>query len=142
MRSGEANRVHWIDVDVERRIITLNDPEKGGTTRMFRMSRKLARMLSALPKKGERVFNNTLVSMRSAFFASRKRAAKKLGNPRLMRITFHTFRHCKATMEYHKTKNLLYVKEFLGHRKVDPQPCTYSLKEFCSVCNQTSSIQQ
>lgn len=28
-------------------------------------------------------------------------------------------RHWKATMLYHQTKDILYVKEFLGHRKID-----------------------
>jgi len=119
MRSGEAGRLRWIDVDMERKILTLNEPGKGGTARMFRMSGKLASMLDGLPRYDERVFKNTSDSLRSSFFVSRMLAAKKLGNPRLKRITFHTFRHWKATMEYHKTKDLLYVKEFLGHRRVD-----------------------
>ncbi|MEM3719709.1 MAG: tyrosine-type recombinase/integrase, partial [Candidatus Bathyarchaeia archaeon] len=40
-------------------------------------------------------------------------------NPRLLRISFHTFRHWKATMEYHKTKDILYVKKLLGHKKIE-----------------------
>ncbi len=34
-------------------------------------------------------------------------------------ITFHTFRHWKATMLYHQTKDIIYVKEFLGHKKIE-----------------------
>ncbi|MEM2447559.1 MAG: tyrosine-type recombinase/integrase, partial [Candidatus Bathyarchaeia archaeon] len=33
-------------------------------------------------------------------------------------ITLHTFRHWKATMEYHKTKDIVYVKELLGHKNI------------------------
>jgi integrase len=44
--------------------------------------------------------------------------AKKLGNSNLNRITLKTFRHWKATTEYHKTKDLLYVKELLGHKSI------------------------
>jgi integrase len=36
-----------------------------------------------------------------------------------MRIGFHTFRHWKATSIYHQTKNILLVKEFLGHASLD-----------------------
>jgi len=36
-----------------------------------------------------------------------------------MRISFHTFRHWKATNLYHQTKNILLVKEFLGHASLD-----------------------
>jgi hypothetical protein len=41
-----------------------------------------------------------------------------LGNPRLMKIKLKTFRHWKATMEYHRTKDILYVKELLGHKNI------------------------
>jgi len=40
-------------------------------------------------------------------------------NPRLLKIHFHTLRHWKATMEYHRTKDLLHVMAFLGHKKSD-----------------------
>jgi integrase len=46
------------------------------------------------------------------------RTAHKFGNPRINRITFHTFRHWKATMEYHKTKDILYVMRLLGHKNI------------------------
>ncbi len=48
----------------------------------------------------------------------RARTAQKLGNPRLKQITFHTLRHWKAAMEYHKTKDTLYVICLLGHKNV------------------------
>ncbi|MFC1487495.1 hypothetical protein ACFLRN_07415 [Thermoproteota archaeon] len=31
MRCGEANRLLWTDLDPEKRILILNDPEKNGT---------------------------------------------------------------------------------------------------------------
>jgi integrase len=48
----------------------------------------------------------------------RARIAHKLQNPRINRITFHTLRHWGATMEYHRTKDILHVKERLGHRSI------------------------
>jgi integrase len=120
MRCGEANRLQWQDVDLERQIITLNRPEKGGNPRLFKISAKLASMLGAMPKKTPYVFGyNTLKSKFRSLHIARKKAAEKLGNPRLLRITFHTFRHWKATMEYHKTKDLLHVAQMLGHKSID-----------------------
>ncbi len=58
-------------------------------------------------------------SKRSTFLEARKVIARKLQNPRLIRITFHTLRHWKATVLYHQTKDILYVKEFLGHKKIE-----------------------
>ena len=57
-------------------------------------------------------------SLKSAFLNLRKRQAVKLHNPRLLKIGFHTFRHWKATILYHKTKDALYVRDFLGHKSI------------------------
>ena len=35
-----------------------------------------------------------------------------------MKITFHTFRHWKATTEYAKTKDILRVMKMLGHKSI------------------------
>jgi integrase len=57
--------------------------------------------------------------MRSCFFMQRRRISKKLGNPEILKVHFHTFRHWKATMEYHKTKDLIHVQELLGHKNIE-----------------------
>ena len=36
----------------------------------------------------------------------------------MTQITFHTLRHWKATMEYHRTKDILHVKQLLGHKSI------------------------
>jgi len=43
----------------------------------------------------------------------------KLGNPRILRIHFHTPRHWKATTEYAKTKDIMHVQSMLGHRRIN-----------------------
>lgn len=40
-------------------------------------------------------------------------------NPRILSIHLHTFRHWHATMEYHKTKDILHVMKRLGHRRIE-----------------------
>ena len=57
-------------------------------------------------------------SLRRTFERQRKRLALKLGNPRLLQISFHTFRHFKGTMEYYKTKDILHVMQILGHKRI------------------------
>ena len=117
MRSGEAKRIQWIDIDSERRIITLNEPEKGSNARAWKVSSTLISMLNNLPKKSERIFGDgPISSLKTTFYKARKRISKKLQNPRLLRISFHTFRHWKATMLYHQTQDIHYVKRFLGHK--------------------------
>jgi integrase len=121
MRSGEAKRLKWTDVDFQRRIITLNEPEKGSLPRIFsNLSGKLLSMLNALPRNSPYVFGDcTLNSLKATFGRARRRLAFKLQNPRLREIHFHTLRHWKATMLYHYCKDILVVKEFLGHKEID-----------------------
>jgi integrase len=98
MRIGEALSLRWIDVDIERNTIRCT-PEKHGNPRMFKVSTKLISMLNLLPKNSERPFGKTQVrSCIWTFVKQRKRLAQKLQNPRLDQITFHTFRHWKATI--------------------------------------------
>ena len=109
MRSGEAKRLEWTDIDREKNIITLNAPEKGSNPRMWRVSTTLIEMLYALPKATTQVYTGSLKSMKTTFIKNRKRLAQTLQNPRLLRITFHTLRHWKATILYHQTKDPYYV---------------------------------
>lgn len=120
MRAGEANSLKWIDVDVQRQVITMNAPEKNSNPRIFKVTNKLIAMLNALPKTDEYVFGKSQACYRNAtFYKSKRTIAKKIQNPRLLRIHFHTLRHWKATILYHETKDILYVKQFLGHKRID-----------------------
>lgn len=120
MRIGEALALKWTDINFESRTISVNDPEKNSNPRILSVSSKCMDMLNGLPRKSERVFGESTPQCKSwCFKDQRERLAKKLGNPRLLRITFHTFRHWKATMEYHKTKDIIHVKEMLGHKSIE-----------------------
>ncbi len=118
MRSGEAKRLQWTDIDKEKRVITLNDPEKGSNPRMWRVSETLIEMLNAQSRTTQFVFNGSLRAMKTTLDKTRKRLAERLQNPRLLRIHYHTFRHWKATMLYHQTKDPYYVQHFLGHKSI------------------------
>jgi integrase len=72
-----------------------------------------------MPRKSDFIFYPAKVpSVTSTFTEAKKRIACRLNDPRLLRITFHTFRHWKATVEYHRTKDILHVQELLGHRNI------------------------
>jgi integrase len=120
MRRGEAKRIEWTDVDTQRNIIALNAPEKHSNPRMWKVSPRLIAMLNALPKNSQRVFgDSSMDSMKSMLLTLRKKLAFKLQNSRLRKINFHSFRHWKATMLMHQTKNdTYYVKTFLGHKSI------------------------
>lgn len=117
MRCGEACQLKWIDLDLVNNSVRIT-PEKGSDARILRMSSKLIDMINGLPKNSQSVFNAITDSMRKSYQLQRKRIAAKLQNPRLLQVTFHTFRHWKATMEYHKTRDILHVMQLLGHRNI------------------------
>lgn len=119
MRVGETMRLRWIDIDTKRNIITLNYSEKRGKNRMFKVSSQLIQRILTIPRKSEYVFNNSKISITSNFYMARKRLAFEHKNPRLLRISFHTIRHWKATREYHRTKDILHVKNLLGDVSID-----------------------
>ncbi|MEM2968653.1 MAG: tyrosine-type recombinase/integrase [Candidatus Bathyarchaeia archaeon] len=121
MRSGEAWQLRWCDVDLESCTVRVT-PEKGSNPRIIHFSKKLAGMLEALPRiYGDRVFSlpsQPLDHFRDNFRKQRWRIARRLQNLRLNRISFHTFRHWKGTMEYHRTKDILHVMRLLGHKNI------------------------
>jgi integrase/predicted RNA-binding Zn-ribbon protein involved in translation (DUF1610 family) len=119
MRRGEAKRIEWINIDSEKNTITLNHPEKHSNSRMWKVTPQLIAQLNALPKTSVKVFGESRMdTLKTAFLRLRKKQAKKMQNPRLLSIGFHTLRHWKATTLYHRTKDPLYVRDFLGHKSM------------------------
>jgi site-specific recombinase XerD len=123
-------------------------PEKGSNPRVFKISTKLAAILNNLPKKSEKIFGYRNVRyLERLFRQQRARAAQKLANLRIKQIHFNTLRHWKATMEYAKTKDLLRVKQFLGHKKFEntlkyTQLINFESDEFVCKAAKTSAKQR
>ncbi|MEM3602778.1 MAG: tyrosine-type recombinase/integrase [Candidatus Bathyarchaeia archaeon] len=117
-RLGEAFNLKWTDIDLISRTIRIT-PEKGSEPRIFCISEKLATMIGCLPKTSDRIWiYKSARNIEREFRRERKRIAHKLGNPRILQIHFHTLRHWKATIEYAKTKDILYVQKLLGHKSL------------------------
>jgi len=145
MRIGEAWNLKWTDIDFVNLTLSVT-PEKGSHARMFKVSNKLLSMLNLMPKKSEKIFGTyELRGCRSSFVRQRKRTATKLQNSRINQITFHTFRHWKATMEYHRTKDILYVMRILGHKNIKntliyTQLVTFQNEDY--VCRAAADLKQ
>jgi len=120
-RCGEIWQIKWGDVDFESKVVNIT-AEKNSNPRVTHLSNKLLEMLSNLPKAyGDRIFSRPTMrvdNFGSLFSFQRKRLTKKIGNPRLLKIHFHTFRYWKGTMLYHETKDMYYVMQRLGHKQI------------------------
>lgn len=121
-------------------------PEKGSDPRIFKISPKLLAMFLTMPKKGVYIFGNHPVEgYRTCFTRQRTNAANKLGNPRILQITLHTFRYWKATMEYHRTKDILYVMRLLGHKNIKNTLIYTQLIEFREdefICKVAKTVEE
>jgi integrase len=122
-RPGEMWRVKWIDIDFQGSTLTINNPEKGSRARRLKVSSQLIGLLSSLPRKSDYVYRKNpkarLDTLQTYFMRERKKVAKALNNSKIQSITWKSLRHFKATMEYHRTKDILYVKELLGHVNIN-----------------------
>jgi integrase len=116
-RIGEAHKIDWSDINLETRTVNI-PPEKNSNPRILPISPKLAAMLNHLSQLKPRMLPKKLSSFRTCYDKMRQRTTTKLQNPRLLKITFHTFRHYKGTMEYHTTKDIIHVKYVLGHKDI------------------------
>jgi integrase len=117
MRIGEAHKLKWIDMNLINKTVNIT-PEKGSNPRILPISDKLIAMLNSLQKEREYILPKNQGTFRSNFNGQRIRTAEKLQNPRIRKISFHTLRHWKGTMEYHKTKDIVHVKYMLGHKEI------------------------
>jgi integrase/predicted RNA-binding Zn-ribbon protein involved in translation (DUF1610 family) len=117
VRTGEAWRLKWVDINPENRTVRIT-AEKGSKPRTLKISRKCYAMIDSMPRESEKIWPAQLHSIRVNYHRQRMRLARKLKNPRLEKITFCTLRHWYATNLYHQTKDILYVKNALGHRFV------------------------
>ena len=77
-------------------------------------------MIDNLPKKAERIFPATYATMAQSMRILRRKTARKLQNPRILNITFKSFRHYGGSWLAHITEgNVLTVKKALRHKRVE-----------------------
>jgi integrase len=115
--SGEAWKLKWTDLGQRTVNIT---PTKNHLARTLPISENLLSRLLQLPRVNDRIFaNKDLDDFRTNYEQIRNNLSKKLNNPRIRQIAFKSFRHWKATHEYHKTKDILHVKWLLGHKRLE-----------------------
>ena len=93
----------------------------GGNARFITFTNILLNMICKLSRIDiqTNVFPKREKNSRRIWFNKRmKRLSRLINNTRFLKMHFHTYRHCKALREYHRTKDILYVKTVLGHKSL------------------------
>ncbi len=115
--------ITWLkvkDIDLEKGIVTITSA-KHCIGRTLRIKAQTLVMLNAYVlkkklKQSDRLFPVDSGSISEGYRRFRNKLADNLGDMSLKSIRLYDFRHFKATMEYHRTKDLLHVKRLLGHK--------------------------
>ncbi len=121
IRPIELHRLTLRNIDIEKGILHIKTA-KHGKARSLRLKTRTLAMLKTYVSKHGFGLTDTMFSkpdtMSKAFQQARKRTAGKFQNPEILKIRLYDLRHFYGSMLYHKTKDLFFVKEKLGHRSI------------------------
>jgi integrase len=72
----------------------------------------------------------------------RNKTAEKMQDPSIKSIRLYDLRHFFATMTYHNTKDILFTKQQMGHRKIETTLIYTQLLQFDKDDNYTCKVAQ
>ena len=117
---AERSRVRWFDF--QRGVVNVQTAKKGKGRTLELKPQTLAMLKRYIGVHNlglnDRIFAK-VKTMRRELKNIKARTIKKLQRPNLHRISLYSFRHFFGTMTYHKTKDILYTKEKMGHRRLE-----------------------
>jgi integrase len=114
---------------------------KCGSPRVLKLTQKTTSLLRGFIAKynlTDNLFKGTSEYYSKSYRRIRNNLALKLNDPSIRNIKLYHFRHFFATMLYHKTKDILYTKQQMGHKRlmttlvycqlIDNQPDEFTVK--------------
>ena len=111
------------DIDLEQRLV-YPTTAKHGAPRKLRISNILKETLQERInhynlKPNDKIFKGNADDYGKHYRAMRNALAKRLHNATIQRIRLYDFRHFFATNLYHITRDILLVKQQMGHKKLE-----------------------
>lgn len=120
-RPCELERVRLKDLDLEQGIIYL-PPRKGSKGRPKKLKPKTLAMLKRYVAKGKYKLNEPIFptsnAMTHGFMRQRNKLAEKLQDPTIRMIRLYDLRHYFGTMTYHRTRDIVFTMNEMGHRVI------------------------
>ena len=146
LRPIELCNLRVKDVDLEQRLIYPRTA-KHGAGRTLRISHNLTKLLANHMSKHDLSPTDKLFKGDSDYYGKTYRAkrnilAKKLQDPTIKQIRLYDLRHYFATTLYHKTKDILHVKQQMGHKKLETTLIYTQLLQFEKDDNYTCKVAQ
>ncbi|MEM3772005.1 MAG: tyrosine-type recombinase/integrase [Candidatus Micrarchaeia archaeon] len=112
----ELSKVRLEDIDFENNILTVRG-FKGHCSRVFKLPDDTIAMLRTYFNKYSSFPESKWIC--KMWIKTRNKVASKLHDSSIKSIRLYDLRHYYATMLYNKTKDILYVKQQLGHKKLE-----------------------
>jgi integrase len=123
LRPIEVVNLRVRDIDLDKGLV-YPTTAKHGKGRVLKLTSRTLSMVKTLIAKenlglNSKLFKNNSDEYSRQFRRVRNKVAKKLNDPSIKSIRLYDLRHFFATMLYHKTRDILFVKEKMGHRKLE-----------------------
>jgi len=123
LRPIELMNLKLKDVNLDTKTICPSSA-KNGNPRILKITTKTTEMLKIYIAEHNlnltnEVFKGTADNYGKQFRQMRNNLASKLQDPSIRNIRLYDLRHYFATMLYDKTRDILYVRQQLGHKKIE-----------------------
>jgi integrase len=123
LRPIELQNLKVKDIDLEQKTI-YPTTAKNGTARKLKISNNLQATLQNYINinrlnPNDNLFKGTAERYGNHYRKMRNSLAKKLNDPTLKQVKLYHFRHYYATRLYEKTRDILYIKQQLGHASIN-----------------------
>ena len=145
LRPVELTRLKLKDIDPTKGAI-YPETAKGGSPRVLKLKNATLNMLNKIIAKRNIKPNDYIFgtwnsdNYGKSFRYHRNKTAEKLQDLSIESIRLYDLRHFFATMTYHKTKDILFVKQQMGHRKIETTLVYTQLLQFDKDDNYTCKI--
>jgi integrase len=147
MRPFELMRLTLRNIDLQQGIV-YPETAKHGSPRALKLSNETLNILNKYIASWNVPFDAHLFGKWTSeqygkyFRIYRDMTAKKMQDPSIEAIRLYDLRHYFATMTYHRTKDLLFTKQQMGHRKIETTLIYTQLLQFDKDDNYTCKVAQ
>ena len=147
LRPIELMRTKLRDFDLEKGVV-YPKTAKHGNPRVLRLKNSTLNMLNRyIASRNIKVDDYVFGSWNSETYGKwfryyRNKTAEKLQDSSIKTIRLYDLRHYFATMTYHKTKDILFTKQQMGHKKIETTLVYTQLLQFEKDENFTCKIAQ
>ena len=124
LRPVELTRLTLRNLDLANGAV-YPETAKHGSPRVLKLKNSTLNMLNKYLAKRNIGLNEPIFgkwnsdNYGKSFRYHRNKTAEKLANPSIKTIRLYDLRHFFATMTYHRTKDILFVKQQMGHKKIE-----------------------